>query len=290
MHNMSKKWMIIGGIVFLFFLSYLPFPSFNWGPQIGVITINEAIMTSEEIVEDLNDFAQRDDIDAILLRLNTPGGGVAASQEIYEKVKEISEENKKPIIASMGSVAASGGYYIAAGADTIIANKGTATGSIGVIMSYPIAVDLMDKVGLSFQSVKSGGLKDAGNFSRQPSEADLEYFQDLVDNLHKQFVRTVAYERGMSYETAAILSTGQVYSGEQALELGLVDIIGTYDNAIDLASHLAGFDEKANIVHPLVEDEGIIDILLNNKQINLPFSNLDIFPLPEYSLYYGGRN
>ena len=282
--------MILGGIVFLFLLSFLPLPNFHFGPQIGVITINEAIMASEEIVADLNDFAERDDIDAILIRLNTPGGGVAASQEIYEKVKEISEANKKPIIVSMGSVAASGGYYIAAGADTIIANLGTTTGSIGVIMSYPIAADFMDKVGLAFQSVKSGALKDAGSFAREPSKADLAYFQDLVDNLHEQFVRTVAYERGMPYENASKLATGKVYSGEQALNLGLVDIIGTYDNAINLASRLAGFDEKAKIIHPMVEDEGLLDILLNSKQINLPFSNLDIFPLPEYSLYYGGRN
>ena len=287
---MSKKWMIIGGIVFLFFLSYLPFPSLYFGAQIGVITIDEAIMESEEIVEDLNDFAERDDIDAILIRLNTPGGGVAASQEIYEKVKEISEANTKPIIASMGSLAASGGYYIAAGADTIIANKGTATGSIGVIMSYPIATDLLDKIGLTFQSVKSGALKDAGNFARKPSKADLTYFQDLVDNLHTQFVRTVAYERRMPYDKAATLATGQVYSGEQALKLGLVDIIGTYDNAINLASQLAGFDKKGKIVHPHVEDGGLLDILLNSKKIKVPFSNLDIFPLPEYSLYYGGRN
>ena len=282
--------MILGGIVFLFLLSFLPFPKFHFGPQIGVINISEAIMASEEIVEELNDFAEREDIDAILIRLNTPGGGVAASQEIYEKVKEISEANIKPIIASMGSVAASGGYYIAAGADTIIANKGTATGSIGGIMSYPIAADLLDKVGLAFQSVKSGALKDAGNFARKPTKADLSYFQDLVDNLHTQFVRTVAYERGMSYDEAATLATGQVYSGEQALRLGLVDIIGTYDNAIRLVTKLAGFDEKPTLIYPKVEDEGIIDILLNSKQINLPFSNLGIFPLPEYSLYYGGGN
>ena len=287
---MNRKWMILGGIVFLFLLSFLPFPKFHFGPQIGVINISEAIMASEEIVEELNDFAEREDIDAILIRLNTPGGGVAASQEIYEKVKEISEANIKPIIASMGSVAASGGYYIAAGADTIIANKGTATGSIGVIMSYPIAADLLDKVGLAFQSVKSGALKDAGNFARKPTKADLSYFQDLVDNLHTQFVRTVAYERGMSYDEAATLATGQVYSGEQALRLGLVDIIGTYDNAIRLVTKLAGFDEKPTLIYPKVEDEGIIDILLNSKQINLPFSNLGIFPLPEYSLYYGGGN
>jgi len=287
---MNKKWMILGGIVFLFLLSFLPFPKFHFGPQIGIITINEAIMASEKIVEDLNDFAERDDIDAILIRLNTPGGGVAPSQEIYEKVKEISEANIKPIIASMGSVAASGGYYIAAGADTIIANKGTATGSIGVIMSYPIAADLLDKIGLTFQTVKSGALKDAGNFARKPSKTDLTYFQNLVDNLHTQFVRTVAYERGMSYDESAKLATGQVYSGEQALSLGLVDIIGTYDNAIHLATRLAGFDEKPKLIYPKVEDEGLFGILLNGKQINLPFSNLDIFPLPEYSLYYGGGN
>ena len=190
----------------------------------------------------------------------------------------------------MGQVAASGGYWIASTADKIVAERTTITGSIGVIMSYPIAADFMDKVGLALQSIKSGRLKDAGTFSRAPSSVDLKYFQNLVDNLHEQFVRTVAYERGMTYDQAAKLATGQVYSGEQSLRLGLVDIIGTYDNAISLASQLAGFDEKAKVIYPDVENEGLLDLFLNRSEINLPFSNLDIFPLPEYSLYYGGRN
>ena len=276
--------------MFLFILSYIPFKNISWGPQIGVIKINDAIMESESVVKNLNDFHIREDIDAIILRINSPGGGVAASQEIYEKVKQISEQNKKPIIASMATVAASGGYYIACGADTIIANRGTTTGSIGVIMSYPIAARLMQKIGLQFQSIKSGELKDAGNFSRVPTKEELDYFQNLVDDLHRQFVDVVAYERGMLYEGASKLATGEVFSGQQAFDNDLVDIIGTFDDSIELISKLIGINEKPKLVYPKEKKQGVWDILSNNSKIDFPFSNMNIFPLPEYSLYYGGNN
>ena len=287
---MKKKWIIIIGIFLLFCVSFLPLPILNFSPQIGIVSINEPIMDSEKIVNALNEFSERSDVGGIILRLNTPGGGVAASQEIYEKVKEISEKNDKPIIASMGSVAASGGYYIATAADTIIANKGTTTGSIGVIMTYPIAAELLDRIGLSFQSIKSGDFKDAGSFSRKSNDLDIEYFQDIVNNLHNQFVNTISYERGIPYEEVLKLANGKVFSGEQAFELGLIDILGTFDNSINLISELSGFDKKPKIIYPDEEKFGLLDILLGNKQIRLPFSNLNIFPLPEYSIYYGGRN
>ena len=286
---MNKKWIVVSVIIGLFLLSFLPWPSIKLGPQVGIITIDEPIMSADEIVEDLDDFYTRSDIDAIIIRLNTPGGAVAPSQEIYEKVKQISESNKKPIIASMGSVAASGGYYIAMGTDSIMANGGTATGSIGVIMSYPVGKKLLDKVGLNFQSIKSGELKDAGSFSREPSNADVNYFQELINDLHLQFVKSAAKERSMPLHQMKKLADGKVYSGLQAKQLGLIDLIGTYEDARNLIKSLLNTEKELNFIHPKHDKDGIFEYIFNDKNIALPFSNLNIFPIPEYRLYYGGR-
>ena len=150
-NNKKYSFIIIGIILIIIIIVILPWNSvINYGMKIGIVEINSPIMDSKKIVEDLNYFIDRNDIAAIVLRLDTPGGGVAASQEIYEKVRVLSERGQKPIIASMGGVAASGGYYVSIGADTIIANPGTITGSIGVIMSYPTINKFMDNWGLDF--------------------------------------------------------------------------------------------------------------------------------------------
>ena len=193
--NRKYSYWIIGSLVFIIILSLIPWtdvlPS---GPRVGVVEIDIPIMASKKTVKELNYFNEKSNIIAIVIRLNTPGGGVAASQEIYEKVRIISEKSNKPIIASMGGVAASGGYYIALGADTIIANPGTVTGSIGVIMSYPIISELMDKLGVQYETIKSGILKDSGSLFRDLTDQEREYFQDLIDDLHKQFVTAVSIE------------------------------------------------------------------------------------------------
>ncbi len=229
-------------------------------PLIGLVEINETILSSRETVKHLNYFNNRSDIDAILIRLDTPGGAVAASQEIFEKVKKIAAGDK-PIVASMGNLAASGGYYVAIGANRILANPGTATGSIGVIMGYPVAEELMQRFGVDYKTVKSGSLKDAGSFHRAQTEADRIYFQNLINNLHDQFVQAVAGQRNLPVSRVAELASGAAYSGVQALEYGLIDSLGTFEDAVYLAGKLAGYDNRPTLVKPPEDPKTFIELV-----------------------------
>ena len=163
------------------------------GKKVGIVKVNGPIISSESIVSQLEKFKNRKDISAIVIRIDSPGGLVAPTQEIYEKVRSL--RGIKPVITSMGSVAASGGYYIALGGDTLIANPGTIIGSIGVIMNYPIATELLDKVGIKFETVKSGGLKDVGSYSREVTDADRKHLIEMVKDIHGQFVSAVGQNR-----------------------------------------------------------------------------------------------
>ena len=286
---MKKKfnWIWIwSGIVLLLvivLLSLIPrIDTISLRPKIGLVEITGPIFSSEQAVKDLNYFNQRRDIDAIIIRLETPGGGVAASQEIFEKVKSIGKGDI-PVLASMGSVAASGGYYIAIGADTIMANPGTATGSIGVIMGYPVASTLMDKLGLSYETIKSGPFKDAGSTFRDVTDTDREYCQGLVDNLYQQFVRAVSDQRNLPFDDVKTMGNGKVYSGEQALELGLIDVLGTLDDCIELVRELLGVDERPIIVKAPRPNRGILAKILGEGKSFLP--EIRSYPIPEYKLY-----
>ncbi len=278
---------IIGLIVFIIIISIIPWgnvlPS---GPKVGIVEINMPITNSKKAVDDLNYFNRKSNIAAIVVRLETPGGGVAASQEIYEKVRKISKFSDKPIIASMGGVAASGGYYIALGADTIMANPGTATGSIGVIMSYPIIGKMMDKIGIQYETIKSGTLKDSGSPFRNITSEERKYFQGLIDDLHGQFLSVVAKERNIPMDQAAELANGQVYSGKQAVENGLIDMLGTFEDAVLLAAREAGYVEEPEIVYPPEEKKGLLDMLFGDIFQSSPIGNLFLFPTPEYKLPY----
>ncbi|SVB22326.1 uncharacterized protein METZ01_LOCUS175180, partial [marine metagenome] len=256
------------------------------GPKVGIVEINFPITESKNIVEDLNYFNEKSNIIAIVVRLDTPGGGVAASQEIYEKVKIIADKSKKPIIASMGGVAASGGYYIALGADTIIANPGTATGSIGVIMSYPVIGELMDKIGIQYETIKSGKLKDSGSLFRNLTEEERVYFQGLIDDLHSQFEMVVSQERQIPIKEIGKYATGRVYSGKQAVNAGLIDILGTFEDAVHLAAQKAGYLDTPEIVYPPEEKKGLMDILFGDIFQSSTIENLVMFPRPEFKLPY----
>ena len=285
--NRKYSYWIIGSLLFIIILTVIPWEdTLPSGSKVGVVEIDIPITGSKKVVKDLNYFLEKSNIIAIVVRLETPGGGVAASQEIYEKVRKISEESKKPIIASMGGVAASGGYYIALGADTILANPGTATGSIGVIMTYPIIGELMEKLGVQYETIKSGIFKDSGSLFRDLTDNERKYFQDLIDDLHSQFVNVVANERNMSYENSAKLATGQVYSGKQALAAGLIDVLGTFEDAIHLAARKAGYLEKPEIVYPPEEKKGLLDVLLGDILQGSSIGNLLMYPKPEYRLNY----
>ena len=155
-------------------------------PQVGLVEINGTILESEEIIKNLNYFYLREDIDGILVRVNSPGGGVAASQEIYEKIKNIRDRSEKPIIVSMSSMATSGGYYVSIGADSIVANPGSITGSIGVIMGYPTITKLMDLVGINYTTIKSGKFKDSGSPFRDTQNSDSQYLMHFSTWLNNE--------------------------------------------------------------------------------------------------------
>ena len=285
--NRKYSYWIIGVLALIIIVSVIPWEdTFPSGPKVGIVEINMPITVSKNIVEDLNYFNEKSSIIAIVVRLDTPGGGVAASQEIYEKVKLIADKSKKPIIASMGGVAASGGYYIALGADTIIANPGTATGSIGVIMSYPVIGELMDKIGVQYETIKSGKLKDSGSLFRNLTEEERVYFQELIDDLHSQFEMVVSQERQIPIKEIAKYATGRVYSGKQAVNAGLIDILGTFEDAVHLAAQKAGYLDTPEIVYPPEEKKGLIDILFGDIFQSSTIENLVMFPRPEFKLPY----
>ncbi len=207
---------------------------------IAVVSVAGVIYESRPVVDLLRRYAEDPSVRAIVIRIDSPGGGVAASQEIYSEVDRIRSEGELPVVASLGGVAASGGYYIACGAEKIIANPGTVTGSIGAIISTVNMEELFGKLGIEHSAVKSGDYKDAGSASRRLTGEEEELFQGLVDNIHAQFIGVVRERRGISEEILSRIGDGRIFTGEQALELGMLDRLGTFYDAVEEAAELAG--------------------------------------------------
>ncbi len=230
---------------------------FVLGEKVGYITITGAITSSEKIIDQIDSFKEDSSIKAIVLRVNSPGGGVSPSQEIHDEVKAAA--GVKPVVVSMGSVAASGGYYIAAPAQRILANPGTITGSIGVIMQFTNVEELLGKVGLKSQVVKSGKHKDIGSPVRPMSSTDREILQSLIDDVYTQFIQAVAESRKMDIEKVRELADGRIFTGRQAFEAGLVDELGGYRDAIRVAAALAGIKGKPKVVYPAPDKQEILE-------------------------------
>ena len=216
--------------------------------QIAIVEIQGMITGSRVTVRQLRDFQHNPKVKGIILRINSPGGGVGPSQEIYNAVTRIREEGRKKIFASLGSVAASGGYYIASAADTIFANPGTLTGSIGVIMAFSNIQDLIEKIGIRPEVIKSGAFKDVGSPVRPISSEERKLLQNLVDDVHQQFVEDVAKGRNLPIQDVQRLADGRVYTGRQAFELKMVDHLGGLQDAIDLLATQAGIEGTPQIV------------------------------------------
>jgi protease IV len=216
--------------------------------KIGVIPIEGAISKSETVVSQLVEFRKDRRIKAIILRVNSPGGGVAPSQEIYREILKTRE--KKKIIVSMGSIAASGGYYISSAADKIVASPGTLTGSIGVLMEFVRFQELMEKIGVDVEVLKSGEFKDIGSPHRKLTDQDKEMIRTLILEIQNQFVEAVAQGRNLSLEQVREIADGRILSGSQGLELGLVDQLGNFQDAVDLAGSLAGIKGEPTLVYP----------------------------------------
>lgn len=262
-------WISLGVVFFLFIVAQIVSFSIDrtqlhLGEKVGIVSIEGAIFSSKKAVKELDEFAERKDIKAIVLRINSPGGSVAPTQEIYEKVKTL--RGIKPVIASVGAVAASGGYYTALECEKIVANRGSVIGSIGVILEYPVAVDLLKKIGLRFETVKSGEVKDMGNPTREVTKRDREVFQSVINDLHRQFLNAVVEGRSLDKSIVEPLADGSVFTGEQALHLGLIDILGTFENAIEIAANFAEISGKPKVVYPKKERSGLLDYLLGNAK------------------------
>ncbi|MBI5142074.1 MAG: signal peptide peptidase SppA [Nitrospirae bacterium] len=198
------------------------------------------------IVEELQDYRDDNSISAVVIRINSPGGAVAPSQEIFEAVRKL--RAKKSVVVSMGSLAASGGYYIAVAGDKIVANAGTLTGSIGVIMEIPNVEGLMGKVGVRTEVIKAGSHKDMASMWRTMSREERMILQRLLDDVHDQFIEAVADNRNMDVAEVRELADGRVFTGRQAKELGLVDEIGTLEDSVKTAAKLAGIEGEPEVV------------------------------------------
>ncbi|GMT43170.1 MAG: multidrug transporter [bacterium] len=253
--SLLKGFVILAGLaaVFVALVTFLPLFGESKGislsigkDKIGLVEIFGPIMSSAKAVGQIKKYADDRSIKGILVHIDSPGGAVAPSQEIYNCLLEA--RKKKKVVASMGTLAASGGYYIAVGADRIVANPGTITGSIGVIMGFMDMRGLMSKLGIETIVVKSGQYKDIGYGARPFTDADRKVMQEVINDVYLQFVETVAKERNMEIKAVKKIADGRIFSGRQSMKLGMIDQLGGYRDALDLLSELAGIDGEPVIV------------------------------------------
>ncbi|MDP2982741.1 MAG: signal peptide peptidase SppA [Candidatus Latescibacter sp.] len=243
--------------------------------SVAIIEITGVIISPSSVVERLERYIRNDNIPAIVLRLNTPGGGVAPTQEIYDTVLKARQKGKK-IIGSMGTVAASGGYYIASACDSIMANPGTITGSIGVIADFVEFSNLLKKLGIDITVVKSGKYKDIGSISRPMSEEEKELISGVIMDTYDQFVQAVSKGRRMDVETVKKYADGRIFTGRQAKNLGFIDKLGTYQDAIDMAGRITGIGANPPVVKEDKElfwdiiTKGMSKILFKSMELSLP--------------------
>ena len=235
--------------------------------KIGIVNIEGAITDSEPVVTQLVQFRKDKGIKAIVLRIDSPGGAVAPSQEIYWEVKKAAAS--KTVIASMGKVAASGGYYVACAANKIVANPGTLTGSIGVLMEFLQVEDLLKKIGVGIEVLKTGEFKDIGSPHRKLSEKDRELISNLISDIQRQFVEAVARGRNLPIEKVREIADGRILSGAQSKEHGLVDELGNFQDALELAKKMTGVEGEVTLVYPRKKGSRLWDFVLREASESL---------------------
>ena len=242
-------WILMGGLV-LFVVGKSVIPELLLASQekVAIVRVEGPILDSLQTVNELKNFAEDPTVRAIVMRIDSPGGGVAPSQEIYNAVRRIRKENNKTVVASMGTVAASGGYYIAVATDRILANPGTLTGSIGVIMQMANFQELLEKIGVKNIVVKTGKFKDIGSPFRPMAEEDRRLLQSVMDDVHRQFIEAVADGRSLDSSEVEQLADGRVFTGRQAKSILLVDEIGDLQDAIRLAGELGGIVGDPHVI------------------------------------------
>jgi len=283
----SKVWWFVGGGLALFLL--LGVYGFFWvmmrtmsgddgatiagiGSNIAVVDINGVILTSEQINEQIEKFAQDSSVKAIILHINSPGGGAAASQEVYHEVIEARQIHHKPIVASIESVGASGAYYIASATDKIYADQASIVGSIGVIAEWVNYGDLLKWAKLKPEILKAGNLKDTGTPTREMTPEERAYMQDLIDNMHQQFIDDVASGRKLPVENVKSIASGRVWTGQQALPMHLIDATGNFRDALLDTAKRVGISGEPNVVRPAKPRHKLLDLLSADTN--------DLFPDP----------
>ena len=276
-------WIVIGGGAFFLFvlavftLVYLSLhrgegkEAFGgFGEKIGVVDLEGVIIEPKTVVSQLRKFAKDDSIRAIILHVNTPGGGVAASQEIYQEVRRIRDQKKKPVVAAIETVGASGGYYISSAASKIFADRGSVVGSIGVIAEWYNYGDLLHWAKMKDVVLKTGEFKDTGNPARELTPAEREYLQRLIDNMYGQFIRAVAEGRRLKEEEVRALADGKVWTGEQAKQLKLIDEFGDFQAAVEDTAKSVGIQGEPTLVRPEKQRRTLLDLLFGDISEYLP--------------------
>ncbi|MFO7768333.1 MAG: signal peptide peptidase SppA [bacterium] len=252
---------LILGTVILFVVALLLFwPSrrservsgyeIDWREGIGLVEIGGLILDSDRLVGLIDAYGSRDDVRGILVDIDSPGGGVVASDEIYRALKRTREEDGKPVVAYLGSVAASGGYYVACAADSIIAHPASITGSIGVIAEFPVARELLERIGLRWQVLTSGPFKDMGSPFSEPTRQQLAWFQEVIDDTYAQFLDVVVEGRDMTEEHARTYADGRIFTGRQAAGWGFADRMGDRVDAVAAVGRMAGLGEDPRLIEP----------------------------------------
>ena len=259
--------LVIGGI-FLFFLRVVFVAGMlngrsvvvPVGEKVGIIEVNGMIADAQLISEQINEFREARSVKAVVLRIDSPGGGVGPSQEIYSELQRLAKV--KPLIVSMGSVAASGGYYVAVAGEHLFANPGTITGSIGVIMSFPDYQGIMGKIGIKTEVIKSGRFKDIGSSTRDLTLADRELLQGMIDDVHSQFVTAISEGRNIPIDRLQPFVDGRIFTGQQALDAGLIDELGSLSDAVRHAGNAVGLGDDPKVIYPQPEEKSIYERLI----------------------------
>src|SRR5271168_4455285 len=276
-------WILIGGGAFFLFvlavfsLVYLTLHAggnqsgfAGFGDRIGVVDLDGVILSPQPVVGQLKKFADDSSIKAIILHVNSPGGGVAASEEIYREVKRIREEKKKRIVVSIETVGASGAYYVASASNKIYADQGSIVGSIGVIAQWVNYGDLLKWAKLKDVVIKTGEFKDTGNPARELTPAEQAYMQSLIDNMFGQFVHAVSDGRGIKVDDVKAIANGKVWTGEQALSMKLIDKVGDFEAAVKDTAKSVGISGEPTLVHPEKDRRTLLDLLLGDVSRYLP--------------------
>jgi protease-4 len=276
-------WILIGGGAFFLFvlavfsLVYLTLHAGGneagfggFGDRIGVVDLEGVILSPQPVVGELKRFADDSSIKAIILHVNSPGGGVAASEEIYREIKRIREEKKKTVVVSIETVGASGAYYIASASNKIYADQGSIVGSIGVIAQWVNYGDLLKWAKLKDIVIKTGEFKDTGNPARDLTPAEQAYMQSLIDNMFGQFVHAVADGRGIKFDDVKAIANGKVWTGEQALSMKLIDRVGDFEAAVKDTARSVGISGEPTLVRSEKDRRTLLDLLLGDVSKFLP--------------------